>query len=274
MVTSAQLALTQSPISSLILSLGNTVMVKLDDSNYVTWKFQLALLLDGNGILGFIDGSIPCPITSESEIGTVVNDTAMSDAFKIWKIHDKPLMTLITTTLSTTALSCVIGCTSSEQMWTNLCERFANMTRTNIVQLKIDLQNITKGPESIDDYLQRIKDARDKLAIIGVVISDEDIIIDALRELPHKYNTIKYVNRGRENLVFLSELRSQLKAEETTLDDVPKQVPLLSDMVAHTSNSVYDAGGISSTKSISIGSLFGGPSNSSVSYSPVLNTYQ
>ncbi|TQD79912.1 hypothetical protein C1H46_034544 [Malus baccata] len=104
MVTSAQLALTQPPISSLIPSVGNTVTVKLDDCNFVTWKFQLELLLDGNGILGFIDGFIPCPVNSESDTGTVVNDTAMSDAYKIWKIHDKALMTLITATLSTTAL--------------------------------------------------------------------------------------------------------------------------------------------------------------------------
>lgn len=64
MVTSAQLALMQSTISSLIPSVANTVMVKLDESNFVTWKFQLELLLDGNGILGFIDGFIPCPVNS------------------------------------------------------------------------------------------------------------------------------------------------------------------------------------------------------------------
>ena len=67
MVTSAQLALTQSPIFSLIPSVGNTITMKLDDSNFVTWKFQLELLLDGNGILGFIDGSIPCPVESDSD---------------------------------------------------------------------------------------------------------------------------------------------------------------------------------------------------------------
>lgn len=61
MVTPAQLMLTQSPISFLILSVGNTVTVKLNDSNYVTGNFQMELLLDGNGIRGFVDGSILCP---------------------------------------------------------------------------------------------------------------------------------------------------------------------------------------------------------------------
>ncbi|KAM1891463.1 hypothetical protein ACFX14_034747 [Malus domestica] len=129
MVISTQLALTQSPISSLIPTVGNTVTVKLDDSNYVTWNFQMELLLDGNGIFGFLDGSIPCLDKSELDF----------DAYIVWKIHDKALMTLITTTLSTAALSCVIGCKSSKEMWTSLRERFANMTRTSIVQLKINL---------------------------------------------------------------------------------------------------------------------------------------
>ncbi|CAN6684919.1 unnamed protein product [Malus baccata var. baccata] len=42
----------------------------------------------------------------------------------------------------------------------NLRERFSSVTRTSIVQLKIDLQNIKKGPESVDVYLQRIKESR------------------------------------------------------------------------------------------------------------------
>ena len=218
------------------------------------------MLLNGNGVLGFLDGFITYPHNFEFDTRTVVNETVMSDAYKIRKIHDKALMTLITATLSTAALSCVIGCTRSKQMWTNLCERFTNMTRTNIVQVKIDFQNIKKGYESIDDYLQRIKDARDQLAIVCVVISE--------------YNTIKSVIRGRENLVSLKELRYQLKAKETILDEIPKQVPFMSAIIAHTSRSVYDDGGTSGTKSVSLGSHFSGSSISQVPYSPMLNPYQ
>ena len=71
-----------------------------------TWNFQMKLLLDGNGIFGFLDGSIPCPDKSEFD----------SDAYTVWKIHDKALMTLITATFATAALSCVIGCKSSKEM--------------------------------------------------------------------------------------------------------------------------------------------------------------
>ncbi|KAM2094756.1 hypothetical protein ACFX1R_018657 [Malus domestica] len=159
--------------------------------------------------MGFLDGSIPCPekyMTTKD--GPVINRAVITDAYKVWKIHDKALMTLITTTLSPAALSSVIRCQSSKEMWINLKERFSSMTRTSIVQMKIDLQNIKKGAESIDLYLHRIKDCRDQLAAVGVAIPDEDIVIVAIRGLPTKYNTIKAVIRGRENLMSLQKLRS------------------------------------------------------------------
>ncbi|KAM2436022.1 hypothetical protein PS1_025908 [Malus domestica] len=206
----------------------------------------MGLLLEGNGIFGFVDGSIPCPDkyhSSDFEEDTVSTSHTVTNDYKVWKIHDKALMTLITAALSTAAISCVIGCCSSQEMWSNLRERFSNMTRTSIVQMKIDLQNIKKGSESIDLYLQRIKDCRDQLAAVGVHISDEDIVIVALKGLPPEFNTIKAVIRGRENLVSLKELRSQLKAEEATLEEVVKQAPIMSAMYA--SNSIYDVGGSS-----------------------------
>ncbi|KAB2606650.1 hypothetical protein D8674_006367 [Pyrus ussuriensis x Pyrus communis] len=243
MVNPNQLVLTQSPISSLIPSMGNQVTVKLNDSNYVNWSFQLDLLLEGNGILGFIDGLIlyPSKTGEEKSVDGLVDATAViSDAYKIWKIHDKALMTLIATTLSPSALSFVIGCQSSKEMSDNLRKRFASITRTSIVQMKIDLHNIKKGHESIDKYLQQIKDFRDQLTFIGVTISDEDIVIVALRSLPSEYNTIKVVIRGRESLVSLKERRSQLKAEESTL--VEKQIPLMSAMYAQRAHAQYDQG--------------------------------
>ncbi|KAM1351501.1 hypothetical protein ACFXTH_005260 [Malus domestica] len=280
MVTAAQLALTQSPISSLIPSVGNTVTVKLDDSNYVTWNFQISLLLEGNGIMGFLDGTIPCPqkyTELESDDESIVHNSPLTDAYQVWQIHDKALMTLITATLSTAALSCVIGCRSSSDMWNHLKERFAHMSRTSIVQLKIDLQNIKKGSESIDAYLQRIKECRDQLAIAGVVISDEDIVIVALRGLPTDYNTIKSVIRGRESLVSLKELRSQLKADESTLEEGLKQPHLMAAMFANASNTTYETGGSSNSRpytgNFDLGSHTG-PYTGGSSFSPMAQFQQ
>lgn len=79
---------------------------------------------------------------------------------------------------------------------------------------------------------------------------DEDIVIVAFRGLPMEYNTIKVVIWGRENLVSLKELRSQLKADETTLEKGLKQ-PLMVAMYVNSSGSMYELGGSSGTKPLS-----------------------
>jgi hypothetical protein len=61
MVTASQLQLLQSPITTLISSIPTSVNVKLDDSNYLNWNFQMQLLLESNGIMGYVYGSTHCP---------------------------------------------------------------------------------------------------------------------------------------------------------------------------------------------------------------------
>lgn len=61
MVTSSQLQIVQCPITSLISTVSTSVTAKLDESNYLTWNFQVQLMLKGHGIMGFLDGSMPCP---------------------------------------------------------------------------------------------------------------------------------------------------------------------------------------------------------------------
>ncbi|KAM1847477.1 hypothetical protein ACFX14_011748 [Malus domestica] len=61
MVTAAQLQIVQSPITNLLSTISTSVTMKLDGSNYLTWSFQVRLLLESHGIMGFVDGSRKCP---------------------------------------------------------------------------------------------------------------------------------------------------------------------------------------------------------------------
>ena len=76
MVTASQLQILQSPIAGLISTISTAVNVKLDDSNYLNWHFQMQLLLESNGIIGFVDGSHLCPI-DESELN--ISTSSSSD---------------------------------------------------------------------------------------------------------------------------------------------------------------------------------------------------
>ncbi|KAM1541138.1 hypothetical protein ACFX1Z_011089 [Malus domestica] len=238
MVTAAQLQILQSPIISLISSVSNSVHMKLDDTNYLAWHFQMQLLLEGHSIIGFVDGSTPCPaqFASESSADSTVlcgdsSTRVVTDEYKIWKMHDKALMQLITATLSPAAISCAIGSTSSKDLWFRLKDQFSTVTKASIFQLKSELQTIKKGNDSITLYLQKIKEARDLLTAAGVIFEDDDVVILTLNGLPAEYNTIRSVIRGRETVISLKDLRSQLLAEEALLESV-SALPVLSALMA------------------------------------------
>ncbi|XP_048422894.1 uncharacterized protein LOC125469536 [Pyrus x bretschneideri] len=198
----------------------------------------MQLLLEGHIIIGFVDGSTPCPtqFSQESSDNSAFlsgnsSTRVPSDEYKIWNMHDKALMQLITTTLSPDAISCAIGSTSSKELWTGLKEQFSTVTRTSIFQLKSKLQNIKKGNDSITLYLQKIKKARDFLTAASVFLKDDDIVILTLNGLHVEFNIIRSMIRGCETAISLKDLRSQLLTEETLLENVSTS-PVFSALMA------------------------------------------
>jgi len=165
MVISSQLQIIQSPITSLLSTVATAVAVKLDDTNYLTWNFYMQILLESHGILSFVDGSKQCPsrFHADSDLEGVE-----SDEYQVWKMYDRALMQLLIATLSSTAISYVIGCVSANDMWIQLKDRFSTVTKARIFHMKSELQSIKKGSELVSHYLQKIKDARDHLSAAGV----------------------------------------------------------------------------------------------------------
>ncbi|XP_070664507.1 uncharacterized protein [Malus domestica] len=171
-----------------------------------------------------------------------------SDEYKIWKMHDKALMQLITTTLSPAAISYAIGSTSSKDLWTQLKEQLSTIIRTNIFQLKSELQTIKKDNDSITLYLQKIKEARDFFTAAGVIFKDDHIVILTLNGLPAEFNTITSVIRGHETIISLKDLRSQLLVEETLPENASASLVLSALMAQNNgftpkNQSFYNSGG-------------------------------
>ncbi|KAA8544909.1 hypothetical protein F0562_019696 [Nyssa sinensis] len=141
--TSATPNLTQSPIF-LLSNIYNLITTRLDSSNYVAWKFQISSILKVHSLIGYIDGTHPCPskfIQDERGVGTA----QINPDYQIWNTQNQALMTLLNATLSQTALLYVIGYSTSIEAWLALERRFSASTRSNILQLKSALHNISKA---------------------------------------------------------------------------------------------------------------------------------
>ena len=86
--------------------------------------------------------------------------------------------------------SLVVGINNAREVWNTLEQRFASTSRANILNMKIGLQNIEKGTDTINGFLQRIKAARDWLLAVGVTVDNEELICIVLRGLPKEYAQI------------------------------------------------------------------------------------
>ncbi|KAA8550139.1 hypothetical protein F0562_001845 [Nyssa sinensis] len=181
------------------------------ESNYVAWKFQITAILKAHSLIGYVDGSFPSPDKFiRNEQGNIT--TQVNPNYHLWNTQDQALMTPINATLSQSALSHVIGYTTSREVWLALERRFSSSSRSNILQLKSSLHNISKGKDNIDTYIQKIKQAMDNLAAASVLMDDEDILIHILNGLPQEYNPFN-----------LEEIYAMLKIEEQSLESSHKQ---------------------------------------------------
>lgn len=223
--------------------------ILLDESNYPSWFFRLDSFLKGQNLFGFVDGTIPCPPRFIDSDGTDV----INPAFESWCIKDQSIINMIGQTLSSTATSCAVGSKTSCELWRNLRNKFAAPSRQNILQLKTNLQSLTKGADSIEVYLDKVKVARDALETVGVFLDDEDVVVTVLRGLPSEYNAIKGVIRAQAVSCSLGALKTLLKATEIDLEADSQSTTLpLTAMVAQANKIIQQASSSSPTSSTNL----------------------
>lgn len=192
----------------------------------------MTAILKAHKLFGFIDGTRPCPASTFAS-STSTGPPQSNPLYDDWIAKDQALMTVINATLSPEALAYVVGSTSSKQVWDVLAKLYSSNSRYNVVNLKSELQTISKKPdESIDAYIRRIKEIKDKLADVSTVINEEDLLIYALNGLPTEFNTFRTAMRTRPQPVTFEELHVLLKSEESALAKQSKCDDLFNQPIA------------------------------------------
>jgi transposase InsO family protein len=208
-------AATQSPLL-LLNNMSNLMSTKLDSCNYIIWKLQISAVLDAYSMIEHLDGSTPQP---RQFLNTETGMQTVNPAFLIWKKRDKALPTLLYSTLSSPVLAMVVGLSTSQEVWNKLEERFTCTARANVLNLKLELQSIKKGSDSVSTYLQRIKAVRDKLSAVGVQSDPEELLHVILKGLPKEYASFASAIRTRDEVLSLEKLSVLLQTEEQSMQE-------------------------------------------------------
>jgi hypothetical protein len=224
----------QLPSPLMLLSnMSNLMSIKLDSLNYMVWKLQLTTILEAYSMIDHIDGSVQKP--SQYLVDAAGNlTTRATPSFLSWKKRDKALLTLIYSTLSPPVLSMVVGLHSAQEVWSTLETRFTSTARANVLNLKLELQSVKKGTDSINAYMQRVKTARDKLSAVGVQIDDEEMLHMVLKGLPKEYSSFNSAIRTRDDSLTFEKLSVLLQTEEISINESSEINSALAMFVSNT----------------------------------------
>uniref|UniRef100_A0A2N9G177 Integrase catalytic domain-containing protein n=1 Tax=Fagus sylvatica TaxID=28930 RepID=A0A2N9G177_FAGSY len=187
-------AATQSPLL-LLNNMSNLMSTKLDSCNYIIWKLQISAVLDAYSMIEHLDGSTPQP---RQFLNTETGMQTVNPAFLIWKKRDKALHSSLFYSVFTS--TCYGG-------------------RANVLNLKLELQSIKKGSDSVSTYLQRIKAVRDKLSAVGVQSDPEELLHVILKGLPKEYASFASAIRTRDGVLSLEKLSVLLQTEEQSMQE-------------------------------------------------------
>ncbi|ESR37344.1 hypothetical protein CICLE_v10030281mg, partial [Citrus x clementina] len=160
--------------------------LKLTSSNYLSWKIQFETLFIGYDLLGYIDGSKPCP----PQTLTTNNVATPNPAYTLWIRQDQLILNALIGSLSPTIISFIAHANTSREAWTVLANTYAKPSRGRIKQVKNLLKNPTKGTMTVTDFLHSVKARTDELAILGAPMEEEDLIEKILDGLGDDYKEL------------------------------------------------------------------------------------
>ena len=126
-------------------------------------------------------------------------------------------MSLISATLSPFTHSLIIGQSSAFGMWTILLKRYTFVSCSNILNLKKQLHDVKKNIDTVTQYLQRIKESRDKLSAVGTIVDDEDLLHTVLKGLLFEYESFSTAMLTKSEPVSFEELHVLMITQEELL---------------------------------------------------------
>lgn len=161
------------------------VSIKLDRSNFLTWKSQIEPIVDGHGLATHLDVAISPP-ARQLEVN---NQRVDNPAYLPWYMQDRLLLGWLRSTISGAILSQYVKCQTAASRWTDLHQVYSAVSSARIMEMRRLLQSTTKGGQSCNDFFEKMRTFADQLSTAGEPISDSELVRYILGGLGSDYNS-------------------------------------------------------------------------------------
>ncbi|XP_019191193.1 PREDICTED: uncharacterized protein LOC109185693 [Ipomoea nil] len=194
------------------------VSLKLTIHNYLFWRTQMLPFLEGQGLIGFVDGTLACstgaaPVESTAESSGAAASGASASASEQWRRQDKVILSLLISSLSDEMMHMAVGRSTPRALWLAIEQELGSATRSRALRLLGELQALSQGESSVSDYLGRARMLVEDLALAGRPITLDVQNIYVFRGLrPELRPLIAPLTRGSP--VTLSEHSDYLTSQE------------------------------------------------------------
>ncbi|XP_019190237.1 PREDICTED: uncharacterized protein LOC109184667 [Ipomoea nil] len=218
-VNSSERTVSDAPLSSITSTVTtfstahHFIIVKLTHRNFLFWRAQVVLFLNRHDLMGFIDGTNPCPPVTISSVEEGVLPLP-NPAYHPWVRQDHTLFSMLMSSMSDEVMSLAIGHHTSRALWTAFTSALASTFRSRSSNLFGQLQTLKQGAASVTDYIGRAQVLIEDLTLAGRHLSPEDQNLYVFRGLRPEFWVLVSSLNVRGTLVTLHELSDLLSTEE------------------------------------------------------------
>jgi hypothetical protein len=173
-------------------------------SNFSSWKSRLQITLEEEDLLWTIQRALPETTTDEEKEERKEEDVK-ARKIMIYSVRDH-------------LLPCIANLKTTYEMYEALKNMFESDNTQRALTLKGQLQNIkmTKG-DTIVAFFMKMSEIRDQLGAIGEIISDRELVLTTLNNLPKHWEPFLQSISGREKLPTFDRLWTDCTQEEIRL---------------------------------------------------------
>nr|KYP50444.1 Retrovirus-related Pol polyprotein from transposon TNT 1-94 [Cajanus cajan] len=136
----------------------------------------------------------------------------------------------------------LLHCETSQQIWEDAQSLAGAHTRSRITFLKTEFHRTRKGGLKMEEYLTKMKEIADDLALAGSSVSTMDLVTQTLAGLDNEYNPIVVQLSDKEHLTWV-EMQAQLLTYENRLEQINNQSNLTLNPSSNISTILYNRRG-------------------------------
>ncbi|KAK1645016.1 hypothetical protein QYE76_062821 [Lolium multiflorum] len=195
---------------------GNLITVKLSPENYIFWRAQVLPLLGSHYLLGYVDGSLPCP----PALVDSVNGPVYNPAHRVWMGQDQANLSSIQGSLTPAVAGLIVFAKTSHEAWTILERSFASQSQARASALRRELGECEKLDTTATEFYNKVKALADTLASIGQPLTDSEFNSFIVNGLDEEYDgLVEIINeRGQSNPMLAHEIYSRLLLTEQRVE--------------------------------------------------------